>query len=171
MGETKDEKRKRILNSERKHDKPPPAVALVAVEHPAAEDVAAPFRTLLADSSKFIEPRGAVPTSVVIHCTDADNPASSTANFFHSPDDSGSAQAVADDIEGFTMVPDDAICAGREGRAGHDGDGLSGGEGLMGSLARGDFAQVSKDEFGIDGIEQWVVHVHSGESGATAPPR
>jgi len=110
--ETKDQKRKRILNSERKHDVPPPPVALAAPEHPAGEGVAAPFRTLLAHSSKFLEPRGTVPTSVVIHCTDADNPASSTANFFHSSDDSGSAQAVADDIEGFTMVPDDAICAG-----------------------------------------------------------
>lgn len=72
----------------------------------------APFHTLLAHPSKWFAPRGAKPTRIIIHCTAATNPASSTAEFFHSSTSSGSTQAVADDDEGFTCVPDDAICAG-----------------------------------------------------------
>jgi hypothetical protein len=124
VGETKDQKRKRILNSERNHAEPPAAgtavaaagavmvVAAGAFERAPREEVAGPFQTLLADTDKWDAPRGKSPTSVVIHSTDADNPASSTANFFNSPADSGSAQAVADNDGGFTCVPDDAVCAG-----------------------------------------------------------
>lgn len=80
-----------------------------------AEDVSAPFTVLLAHPGRWSQPRGGVPTSVVIHCNGTGFPALNTANFFHSPptpDSVGSAQAVADDIHGYTCVPDDAIANG-----------------------------------------------------------
>ncbi len=76
------------------------------------EPIEAPFHELLAHPSKWSAPRGMTPTSVVIHCTAATNPARNTAEFFASSASSGSTQAVADDNEGYTCVPDDAVCAG-----------------------------------------------------------
>jgi len=104
-----------ILSSERTHEIPPPpmdfatAVTFVQLN---ADPIDAPFKVKLAHPSKWSAPRGTTPTSVVIHCTAATNPASSTAAYFASSAPSGSTQAIADDIEGFTMVPDDAVCAG-----------------------------------------------------------
>lgn len=77
-----------------------------------SQPIEAPFITLLAHPDKWSSPRGKTPTSVVIHCTATDNPASSTANYFHADNTSGSTQAVADGDQGFTCVPDDAVCAG-----------------------------------------------------------
>lgn len=114
MSETEAQKRERILHTERDHsvNAPPVTRAAIVVEQPPGEDIDAPFHTLLAHTSKWFAPRGMRPTSVVIHATAATNPASSTANFFHASTPSGSTQSVADDNEGFTCVPDDAVCAG-----------------------------------------------------------
>jgi hypothetical protein len=109
VSETEQAKRERVLRTQRRHTTPPPTSALVLA---GADPIDAPFKVLLAHESKWSAPRGTTPTSVVIHCTAAENPAASTAAFFHSPADSGSTQAIADDFEGFTMVPDDAVCAG-----------------------------------------------------------
>lgn len=98
---------------ERQHDVPPPAGSPgAALGSTAKEPLNAAFHVQLAHSSKWSQPRGTTPTSVVIHCTAATNPASSTAAFFASSAPSGSTQAVADDFEGFTCVPDNAVCAG-----------------------------------------------------------
>lgn len=87
--------------------------AAVAASAPQGSDpIFAPFKVQWAHQSKWSEPRGKVPTSVVIHCTGATNPAKSTADYFAGDNSSGSTQAVADDVEGWTMVPDDAVCAG-----------------------------------------------------------
>lgn len=111
MAETEQEKRQRILTSERDHGAEPHFAARVT-RFDLAEPVDAPFHTLLAYRTKWYSPRGTTPTSVVMHCTGAENPASSTANYFASSTESGSTQAVCDDVEGFTCVPDDAVCAG-----------------------------------------------------------
>lgn len=103
------------LHSEREHQTAPlTAVPLSTAQISAVppDPIDAPFNVELAFASKWFAPRGAIPTSVVIHCTAATNPAASTAAFFASSADSGSTQAVADDLEGFTCVPDDAVCAG-----------------------------------------------------------
>ena len=98
--------------NERDHALPPPAAAGAALGGTVKEPVDSPFHVQLAHHSKWSQPRGTTPTSVVIHCTAATNPASSTAAYFASSAPSGSTQAVADDFEGFTCVPDDAVCAG-----------------------------------------------------------
>ncbi len=113
MSETEAQKRERILRTEREHRAPLIRVAApVATVAVGADPIDAPFHVLLAHADKWSQPRGTTPTSVVIHCTAAENPASSTAAFFASSAPSGSTQAIADDIQGFTMVPDDAVCAG-----------------------------------------------------------
>lgn len=114
MSETEQQKRDRINGAERDHGALVTAVAALTTVEPALVEhpIDAPFILLLADRDKWYAPRGTTPTSVVIHCTAAVNPAASTAAFFASPAPSGSTQAVADDLEGFTMVPDDAVCAG-----------------------------------------------------------
>jgi hypothetical protein len=113
MAETEAEKQQRILRSERRHDvAEPPPVALRTVAPLLGGDIEAPFKVLLAHPSKWFQPRGQDPTSVVVHCNGTGFPAASTAGFFHSSVDSGSAQAAADGVEGYTCVPDDAVCAG-----------------------------------------------------------
>lgn len=105
--------RDRILRSERKHDgREPPPVALTTPTPLIGANIGDPFKVLLAHPSKWFQPRGQTPTSVVIHCNGTGFPAASTAGYFHDDNDSGSAQAVADGVEGFTCVPDDAVCAG-----------------------------------------------------------
>jgi hypothetical protein len=113
--ETGAQKRERILGSELDHAEPPPATEFataVTVAQFGTQAIDAPFITLLAHPSKWFQPRGQTPTSVVIHCNGTGFPATNTAAFFHSSAEGGSAQAVADGEQGFTCVPDDAICAG-----------------------------------------------------------
>jgi hypothetical protein len=115
VSETEAQKRARINATERDHGtEPAPAVAAaIPAGQPPGEDIDAPFHELLACPADWYAPRGMVPTSVVIHCTAATNPAASTAAYFHDCSSShGSTQAVADDDQGFTCVPDDAVCAG-----------------------------------------------------------
>jgi hypothetical protein len=113
--ETEAQKQHRITNTERDHSKnPPPPVLVQAIPAhvPTDEPIDAPWHTQLAFPSKWFTPSAKSNRVVVVHCTAAENPASSTAAFFASSTDSGSTQGVVDSQEGFRCVPDNAVCAG-----------------------------------------------------------
>jgi hypothetical protein len=118
-GESEAQKRHRIENTERDHSQDLPlmqaalAAQLIPPQLPADEPIDAPWHVQLACSSKWFTPAAKVNRVVVVHCTAAENPASSTANFFTSCTvDSGSTQGIVDNQQGFQSVPDKAVCAG-----------------------------------------------------------